>query len=247
MSTPNPDDLRRAQTSSGGTSGRRPFTTAITLIALPVLFTGWETTVSGYENPPAIERTSTEPVGYIVPAPPETKDKMPAHLETTGEAVLEIRRRSGLTWEELGDLFEVKRRSVHHWASGKPASAKHEQKIRRILAAIRRLDQGNQAATRAQLLSVDEGRGGTALDLFKQGRFEETEGRVDRTRASEYHPTPLSDTVQEARRPPAPALLLEALQDRPVGPAQRVGGDRATRAVRTARAARAARVAKKMA
>src|SRR6185503_7037508 len=36
-----------------------------------------------------------------------------------GPAIMEIRRLSGMTWEQLANLFEVSRRTVHFWASGK--------------------------------------------------------------------------------------------------------------------------------
>ena len=62
------------------------------------------------------ERTAAGPIGQIEHAP----------AESTAEAVMEIRRRSGLTWEELGDLFDVSRRSVHHWANGKSVTASHD-------------------------------------------------------------------------------------------------------------------------
>ena len=94
---------------------------------------------------PYAERTATGPIGQI--------DYVPA--ESTAEAIMEIRGRSGLIWEELGDLFEVSRRSVHHWANGKPASARHDRMIRKMLATVRHLDRGDGTRTRALLLAVD--------------------------------------------------------------------------------------------
>lgn len=222
MIVANPGDLRYTRTSpGGGAMYRSNLATAITAIA--VAATPLESgTASTYEIPPFIERTAAGPVGQIMPVPPES----------TGEAILEIRRRSGLTWEELGGLFDVSRRSVHHWASGKSVSARSERMIRLVLAAVRRLDQGSRTATRARLLAVDEHHRVPVLDLLKQGRFDEAEAQVGGIRTRGYHPIPLSLAAQDARRPPAPALLLEAEQDRPVVPAQ-------------AHAARAARTPKK--
>ena len=161
---------------------------------------------------PCAERTSAGPAGKIpfvfVPA------------ESTAEAIMEIRRRSGLTWEELGDLFDVSRRSVHHWANGKPVSARHDRTIRRMLAALRHLDQGSRAGTRALLLSIDPAMGVFALDLLKEGRFDEAMGRVAGVRAPEPPRTPLSRAARDARQPPAPALLLGAEQERPHIPAK---------------------------
>ena len=145
-------------------------------------------------------------------------DYMPS--ESTAEAVMEIRRRSGLTWQELAELFEVSRRSVHHWANGNPVSAGRERTIRRMLAALRHLDRGDRAGTRAMLLAVDQATGVSTLDLLKAGRFEEATARVEGVRAPKPNRTPLSSAAQDARRPPAPALLLGAEQDRPDIPAK---------------------------
>ena len=156
------------------------------------------------------EHTAAGPAGQI--------DFVPA--EATAEAIMEIRRRSRLTWEELGDLFDVSRRSVHHWANGKPVSARHDRTIRRMLAALRHLDQGSQTDTRALLLAVDRVMGVSTLDLLKDGRFDEAVGRVAGMRPPEPYRVPLSRAAQDARRPQAPALLLGAKQDRPDIPAR---------------------------
>ena len=159
--------------------------------------------------PPCVERTATGPAGQSDLAPEES----------TGEAIMEIRRRSGLTWEELGNLFAVSRRSVHHSANGKPVAAKRDRIIRRMLAAVRSLDRGEQERTRALLLTVDQATGVSTFDLLRDGRFHEAIGRVDGTPVLEPQRTPLSNTAWEARRPPSPELFLEAEQERPVIPA----------------------------
>ena len=141
-------------------------------------------------------------------------------MENTAEAVMEIRRRSGLTWEELGDLFNVSRRSVHHWANSKPVASGHYRMIRRMLAAIRHLDRGNQLGTRAVLLAVNQATGESTLDLLKAGRFDEARSCVADDWKSKPHRTPLSRAALNARRPPAPVLLLLAEQDRPDIPAK---------------------------
>ena len=221
MIAADPGDLRYTQTSPGGAIYRSNPTTAIA--AIVVAATPLESgTASTYEVPPFIERTAAGPVGQIMPVAPES----------TGEAVLEIRRRSGLTWEELGDLFDVSRRSVHHWASGKSVSARSERMIRRVLASIRRLDQGSRSTTRARLLAVNESLGISALELLKRGHFVDAEAWVDGNWTPKYRAVPLSRAAQDARRPPAPVLLLEAEPDRPDVPAK-------------ARTVRAARIPKK--
>ena len=208
MPTSDLASLCHAQTSPGGTAHRSSLATVIAAIVL-VAPSLEPATASTYEVPSFFERTASGPDGQIVPV----------RSESTGEAVLEIRRRSGLTWEQLGHLFNVSRRSVHHWASGKAVTPEHERMVRRMLASIRRLDQGSQVATRARLLAVDEDLGVSTLDLLKEGRFGEAGGRTDGKRSPGHRPVPISGEARDARRPPAPALLLEADQDRPEIPA----------------------------
>ena len=54
----------------------------------------------------------------------------------------------------------------------------------------------------------------------KHGRFDQATGRVEGVPAHESPRIPLSRAAREARRPPAPALLLEADQERPDIPAK---------------------------
>ena len=156
--------------------------------------------------------------------------------ESTGEAIMEIRRLSGLTWQELGDLFEVSRRSVHHWANGKPVSAGNDRKIRRMLAAIRDFYQGNQLDTRASLLAVDQATGNSMLDLLQAGQFNDAAARISGVLAPEPHRVPLSQAAQDMRRPPVPALLVGAEQDRPDNPAKATPSGPSARQGRRARA-----------
>ena len=161
---------------------------------------------------PHVERTAADPVGRC--------DFLLGPTESTAEAIMEIRRRSGLTWQELGELFNVSRRSIHHWANGKPVSAGNDQTIRRMLAAIRHLDRGSQRDTRALLLSVDQATGVSPLDLLQDGRFDDATAHVPGDRTPKPHRVPLSPAARDARRPPAPTLLLGAEQDRPDIPAR---------------------------
>lgn len=160
-------------------------------------------TGSTYRTHVPLERTASGPVRPSASEP----------VETTAAAVLEIRRRSGLTWEELGDLFDVSRRSVHHWSSGKAVSAANEQAIRQILAAIRRLDQGASGKTRAFLLTPDT-KGVTALDLLKGGRLQEAYSRTKSAPIVERKRLALSKSAQDSRRPPTPGELLDGVQSR---------------------------------
>ncbi len=154
---------------------------------------------------------------------PEAMTSVPDR-QTAAEALLELRRRSGLTWDLLSRLFSASRRTVHHWANGKAPSAQHELEIRRALDAVRHLDEGNQRATRDRLMTVVNGL--SPLDLLAGGHY--TEGLRQSAAPAEtgHRRAALSEEEWAKRRPPPPALLLDAIQDRPALP---VGKARITR------------------
>lgn len=134
-----------------------------------------------------------------------------------GRSVAEIRRLSGLTWDELAGLMQVSRRSLHHWVSGQPASAEHQTRLQRLLGALRRLDRGDSSRNRNLLLTPDH-TGTLLLDLLKAGQYDAAVAAVGQAAPSRLSPsTELSATARASRIPPAPAALLEAKQDRPRG------------------------------
>ena len=218
MTAPALRDVQNAPTSAAGPMRRTGLAVTIAGILVTSPPSG-SATSNTYEMPRPVERTTTGPSGQIQYVP----------AESTAEAILEIRRRSGLTWEEMSDLFNVSRRSIHHWANGKPPSARHERVLRQALAAIRGLDRGDQTGTRARLLAVDYPAGLSALDMMREGRFDEIMARAEGVRTSKRLRVPLSQEAREARRPPPPMLLLEAEQGRSDVP----GKARAVRGVRT--------------
>lgn len=136
-----------------------------------------------------------------------------AHAETTRLAISELRRTSGLTWEQLGELFGVSRRSVHFWASGKPLNAGNEQRLMEVLDVVRAADRGDARSTRAALVEI---RGGTtAFALLTAQRFEEARGILGagakRTRPALAG---LSAAAKAARKPLPPEERVDAQHDR---------------------------------
>lgn len=130
----------------------------------------------------------------------------------TSAAIMELRRLSGLTWDQLAELFGVDRRSLHFWASGKPLNAGNEERLRRTLSAVRRMDRGGARENRTLLLS--EVAGATPFDLLTTGeydRFAELVG-VGKGR-SQAKPRPLAREAREEREPQPLEELLGALQD----------------------------------
>jgi DNA-binding transcriptional regulator YiaG len=207
--------------------GTGTVTLRTTLITVGMLWTPYQA-YQGTAGTYLIEK----PAVHTTASPDDGRRFANAPIDTTSEAILEIRRRSGFTWEELADLFHVSRRSVHHWASGKTVAAEHDQHIRRTLAAIRLLDQGEARHTRDFLLTPSTN-GILAFDLLKNGDFEEAlaSSRTVPPRTRRQL-TELSPEARHARRPPRPADLVAALNDRPVIPA-------AARLARTRRAPKA--------
>lgn len=151
--------------------------------------------------------------------------------ETSDQAVARLRRIAGLTWDQLGELFEVSRRSVHFWASGKPLNAANEARLMRVLAVIQYVDRGDPELTRRVLFEPVGGR--VPFDLLATQKFEEARHILgEGPRHPALAPTDLSAAAKEARRPLRPEELADARHE----PAHRdQQGGRTARTVRDAR------------
>lgn len=133
---------------------------------------------------------------------------------STSAAILELRRLSGLTWEQLARLFGVDRRSLHFWANGKPLTPAHEERLQRLLATVRRFDQGRARENRALLLEA-RADGLIPFDLLVEGKFEQALALIAPAAPTARQRTaPLSTEARTARAPPPPSELVGALQDR---------------------------------
>ena len=151
--------------------------------------------------------------------------------DVTSRAVSELRRISGLTWEQLGQLFGVSRRSVHFWASGKPMNAANERYLLKVLDIVRQADRGDARSNRAALLTVSAGR--TLFDLLRSRAFDEATARLGRgQRRRHIAPGELDAQAQAERTPPSPETLIDAMNDpihRDAGSSRAVGATRNTR------------------
>lgn len=151
--------------------------------------------------------TASGPSCDAVATQPETE------TEATRKAVSELRRISGLTWEQLAGLLGVSRRSVHFWASGKPLKATNHQRLLRVLDVVRYADRGIARSTRAALLDARDGM--TAFEMLADQRFREA--RVALGRGC-MRPVPmltqLSAAARIARKPLASHELYDAKNDR---------------------------------
>jgi hypothetical protein len=143
----------------------------------------------------------------------EQHAETPDDVEATRKAISELRRISGLTWEQLGELFDVSRRSVHFWASGKPLNAGNEQRLMQVLEVVRAANRGDARSTRAAFFEVKEGT--TAFALLAAERFEEARAILG---VGAARPRPalaeLSAAAKAARKPLPPEDLVDAQHDR---------------------------------
>jgi DNA-binding transcriptional regulator YiaG len=132
---------------------------------------------------------------------------------TTGGGILELRRLTGLTWDQLARVFHVDRRSLHFWASGKPLSPSNEERLNRLVALICKVDRGSAAANRSALLAAH----GTVipLDLLVESQWDRVLTLLGpgsgRSRETVVHPL---SGGRHSYAPPAPADLVGALQTR---------------------------------
>ena len=133
--------------------------------------------------------------------------------EPTGAAIGELRRLSGLTWDQLARLFNVSRRSLHFWASGKPMTANNEEHLQRLLAVIHKIDRGSGSANRTALLGVLED-GSLPFDLLVVGDYERAASLLGTVAVKRAAPPKASDEARAARTPRPPEELVGALQDR---------------------------------
>lgn len=132
---------------------------------------------------------------------------------TPSTAIAELRRRSGLTWDQLARLFGVARRSVHFWVSGKALNAANEERLGRVLAVVRYVDRGNAQATRAALMTAQSD-GVIPFDLLAKDEFDEVMKRLGTgSQRSMLTLGPLSAAARAARMPPPPDERVGAFHD----------------------------------
>lgn len=134
--------------------------------------------------------------------------------EATQKALGELRRLSGLTWDQLAKLFKVSRRSLHFWASGQPLSCLHEGNLHRLLDTIRYIDRGSASLNRTLLLRLDDN-GNPLFDLLIAGKYEEVKQIVGFNNAPKK---PILGALTEDERkryysPQNPADLVDALHE----------------------------------
>jgi DNA-binding transcriptional regulator YiaG len=129
---------------------------------------------------------------------------LPSLTETSEATLNELKRLSGLTWEQLAKIFNVSRRSLHFWASGKPLSPFNEEHLRRLLGTVRYINRGSADINRSALLQPQQG-SVIPLDLLIVGKYEEVKRLLGAGKAVEKPKLkPLSPEAIASRLPPPP-------------------------------------------
>jgi DNA-binding XRE family transcriptional regulator len=153
------------------------------------------------------------PLEFYAPAQTNSGVMLTQPETSRAAAIQELRRRSGLTWDELAGLFGVSRRSVHFWASGKPMSPSHEVELNGLLHAVRYIDRGAGTATRAVLTSMQVD-GSTPLDHLAAGRWREVMSQLGQGGGSgAVARTPLNAVAHPLWVPPSPDRLVDAVHE----------------------------------
>lgn len=131
-----------------------------------------------------------------------------------GRYVHELRRLSGITWDQLARIFEVSRRTIHLWASGKPMAIANESKLHKLVGFLHFIDRGEASQNRAKLLSVGPDNL-SVIELLRMDRFDDARAIVG---AGGHVPplnraVPLSKEARAARAPLRPVDLIDTSSD----------------------------------
>lgn len=162
---------------------------------------------------------------HALPDDVDLRSLRPAQQTTTGLATLlaepagagisELRRFSGLTWDQLARLFNVSRRSLHFWASGKTMTPANEEHLQRLLAVVRKVDRGSATENRIALLAVLDD-GSIPFDLLANGEYDRVVELIGLGHAPpRVTGLKISAEAKAARMPLPPEQLVGTLEDRP--------------------------------
>ena len=170
---------------------------ATTLVSCTML--GWPWTLSDFAPRTTSPILTTAGLRIVASEPVEA-------------AISELRRLSGLTWDQLARIFQVHRRSLHFWASGKAMAPNNEEHLQRVLAIVRKLDRGSANANRSALLGTSED-GILPLDLLVAGHYDQVLALLGQNKERRKPPPKLPGEARETQTR-SPEELVDALQDR---------------------------------
>jgi DNA-binding transcriptional regulator YiaG len=132
-------------------------------------------------------------------------------IKTTQQTVNELRKISGLTWEQLAQLFDVSRRSIHFWASGQQLSTKNEAKLNRILDTVQYISRGSASINRSLLMEIASN-DKSHLELLKTGEYRQVRDSIGAGNIPR-NPKTVQPTKEKSSTLPNPGDLVDALQN----------------------------------
>ncbi|NQW46867.1 MAG: helix-turn-helix transcriptional regulator [Planctomycetes bacterium] len=147
---------------------------------------------------------------------PQTASLALANCETAADRLREIRSVLGLTWEELAELFGVKRRSVHFWASGKRMTPEHATRLELLREFAATVDRGDSKLNH-DLLIEELPAVESPMRLLIDGKFTAAMHAVGRHPQRRATFKKVRTVHIENDELPPPDAFLNALHD-PVGP-----------------------------
>jgi DNA-binding XRE family transcriptional regulator len=151
-------------TSAQGSMQTQAASRPVTITVFPALAETTSTPpISDWELLVVSERTTSGLTLLFSPSASST--------EATQTVVNEVRKLSGLTWEQLALALNVSRRSLHFWASGQPLSRSHEESVNQLLSTLRYINRGSAAINRRVLLSPTSD-GQVPFELLVAGKYE---------------------------------------------------------------------------
>jgi transcriptional regulator with XRE-family HTH domain len=98
--------------------------------------------------------------------------------EAARENLLELRRLTGFTWEELASLVGVDRRTLHNWTQGGPVRSVSQERLAELLRVMLSIDRGTAEANRIALNRPDPLLGVTGLQLLTEERFADAQALI---------------------------------------------------------------------
>lgn len=113
------------------------------------------------------------------------------------EEVRWLHEESGLTWEQLGRIFGVSRRTVHLWANGSGMNAANREALHEFVTLVRSVP-GTTASERRRSLLVPDASGRRPLDRFRDSRQGEDAINRPALNAAEALDTLVDPAVQES-------------------------------------------------